>query len=314
MTKPKYISVNGELVPYDEATVHLLSPAVKYGALVFEGLRAYWNSDNEELYVFRLAEHLERFHRTLRAMRFDVRYTDEALTDTVVGLLRANEVRDDVHLRIAAYVEGDGLYDSTGPIGLMCAAYGRRSGTLETKLTRAGVVSWRRIDDASMPPRLKVAANYHNARLGALEAHGHGYDEPIFLTAQGRVAEGAGSCLMLVRDGQLLTPSVTEGILESVTRRTLLGMASELGIEVVERAVDRTELYFCDEAFFCGTGVEILPVVEIDGQPLGAGSGTDDSDRVGEITRQLWTRYHDCVRGVSDENAEWRTAVYEGER
>lgn len=167
MSAPKYISVNRELVPYDEARVHLLAPTVKYGALVFEGLRAYWNAEEEQLHVIKLPEHFARFHKTIKAMRFDARYTDEELTETVLELLRANEVRSDVHLRVAAYVEGSGLYDATGPISLMCAAYGRGSGPLEGKAVSAGVTSWRRIGDAATPPRLKVAANYHNARGSA---------------------------------------------------------------------------------------------------------------------------------------------------
>lgn len=302
MDTPRYISVNNELVPYAEATTHLLTPAVKYGALVFEGLRAYWNADSDELYVFRLAEHFDRFRRTLRAVQFDADYSEDVLIGMVRQVLRANEVRDDVHLRVSAYVEGTGLYDAVGPVSIMCAAYGRASEPLESKLTEAGVVSWRRISDASMPPRLKVAANYHNARLGALEAKGHGYDEPIFLTDAGHIAEGAGSCLMIVRDGQLLTPAVTDGILESVTRRTLIDLARENGIPVVERHVDRTELYFCDEAFFCGTGVEILPMRSVDRAPL--------PEAPGPITRTLWSSYEDVVRGRNAAHCEWLTTVY----
>lgn len=303
MTKPRYVSVNHKLVPYDEAQVHLLSPCVKYGALVFEGLRAYWNEEQKQLFVFRMKDHFARFHSTIRAMRFDVAYTDEQLVDGVVELLRANEVRDDVHLRTAAYVEGDGLYDSTGPISLMCAAYGRRSGPLESKKTTACITSWRRIDDTSMPPRLKVAANYHNARLGSLEAKMNGFDEPIYLTQQGHVAEGAGSCLMIVRDGVLITPSVTQGILESITRRTILDIAVALGIPTDERPVDRTELYFAQEAFLCGTGVEILPIVSIDKLALGDGE-------IGPITQALWQRYEALVRGTTPDGTAFRSAVY----
>ena len=302
MSEPAFIGVNGELVPYAEAKTHLLTPAVKYGALVFEGLRAYWNADAGELYVFRLAEHFERFHRTLKAVRFDTSYSDEQLTGMVQQVLRANEVRDDVHLRVSAYIEGSGLYDATGPVSIMCASYGRASGPLETKLTKAGVVSWRRIGDASMPPRLKVAANYHNARLAALEAKAHGYHEPILLTDNGHVAEGAGSCLMIVRDGILLTPAVTDGILESVTRRTLIELAEAEGIPVAERRIDRTELYFCDEAFFCGTGVEMLPVASVDGQDLPYAPGP--------VTQKLWAAYEAVVRGRTADHPQWRTAIW----
>ena len=169
---PSLIHVDGALVPWDEATVHLLTPCVKYGALVFEGLRAYWNEAQGQLFVFATDAHFARFHHTVRAMRFEAQYETADLTTRVVELLRANEVRSDVHLRVAAYVGGGGLYDATGPISLMAAAYGRASGPLEGKAVSAGVVSWRRIDDASMPPRLKVAANYHNGRLGRARSAG----------------------------------------------------------------------------------------------------------------------------------------------
>lgn len=282
--QPKYIWMNGSLVPFEEAKVHVLTPAMKYGALIFEGLRAYWNAEEEQLYVLKLPEHLARFHHTLRAMRFDASYTDAELSDIVLETLRANKVRSDVHLRLAAYVEGDGLYQSSGPIGLMCAAYGRGSGPLESKVKKAGVTSWRRIHDSAFPPRLKVAANYHNARLGVMEAEANGYDEAIFLTQEGGVAEGGGSCLMVARDGVLVTPSKTEGILESVTRQAILDLAREIGIPCEERRIDRSELYFCTEAFFCGTGVEIAPITSIDRIDVGDG-------KIGPVTRELWAAY-----------------------
>lgn len=303
MNQPDYITINGDLVPYADAKVHVLTPTVKYGALVFEGLRAYWNADHKQLYVLKLAEHLSRFHSTIRAMRFDARYSDAELTQTVLNTLSANTVQSDVHLRLAAYVEGAALYNAKGPISLMCAAYGRGSGALDDKAVSAGVVSWRRIGDTAMPPRLKVAANYHNARLGSLEAEANGYHEAIFLTGAGHLAEGAGSCLMMVRDGVLTTPRRTDGILESVTRRAILDIARALGIETEERAIDRSELYFASEVFFCGTGVEITPVTSVDRIEIGDGT-------VGPVTRRLWSRYEANARGTGAEARDWCTAVY----
>ena len=299
--QPAYIWMNGSLVPYDEAKVHVLTPALKYGALVFEGLRAYWNAEQEQLYVLKLPQHLARFHLTIRAMRFDASYTDAELTGIVLETLRCNKVKSDVHLRIAAYVEGSGLYESAGPIGLMCAAYGRGSGPLESKTVTAGVTSWRRIHDSAFPPRLKVAANYHNARLGVMEAQANGYDEAIFLTQAGSVAEGGGSCFAMVRDGILVTPSKTEGILESVTRQAILDLACEMDIPCEERRIDRSELYFCEEAFFCGTGVEIAPITSIDRIDVGTGE-------IGPITRKLWAAYEARARGASE---AWVTPIYE---
>lgn len=298
--QPEYIWMNGSLVPYEEAKVHVLTPAMKYGALVFEGLRAYWNAQEEQLYVLKLPEHLARFHLTMRAMRFDASYSDAELTDIVLETLRANKIKSDVHLRVAAYVDGGGLYQAPGPIGLMCAAYGRGSGPLESKAKTAGVTSWRRIHDSAFPPRLKVAANYHNARLGVMEAEANGYDEALFLTQAGSVAEGGGSCFGMVRDGKLVTPSKTEGILESVTRQAIIDLARQMGIPCEERRVDRSELYFCTEAFFCGTGVEIAPITSIDRIDVGNGE-------IGPVTRKLWDVYETRARGGAQ---DWVTPVY----
>ena len=303
MPTPRYIHLNGRLVPWDDARIHVMTPCVKYGALVFEGLRAYWNDDERQLFVLKLGEHLRRFHQTVRVLRFDGTWSDDALTRGLIELLQANEVRQDVHMRISAWVDGDGLYDSTGPCGLMMAAYGRGSGALGEKVVTAGVTSWRRIDDTGMPPRLKVAANYHNSRLGTLEVRSNGYDEAIFLTQGGKVTEGAGACLVVVRDGVALTPPVTDGILESVTRRAVLGLLGELGIPTAERSIDRTELYFADEAFFCGTGVELQPIAAVDGLALGHAAP-------GPVTQALWHRYEAIVRGRVGDHANWRLAVY----
>ena len=303
MPMPRYIHLNGSLVPWDDARIHVMTPCVKYGALVFEGLRSYWNEDEGQLYVLKLGEHLRRFHQTLRVVRFDGNWSDETLTEGLIELVRANEVRQDVHMRIAAWVDGDGLYDSTGPCGLMMAAYGRGSGALEKKVATAGVTSWRRINDTAMPPRLKVAANYHNGRLGILEARANGYREAIFLTPDGKLAEGAGACLFVVRDGVAMTPPVTDGILESVTRRAVLGLLDELGVPTAQRSIDRTELYFAEEAFFCGTGVEIQPISAVDGLELGCPAP-------GPVTRALWDRYEAVARGRVPDHDDWRLAVY----
>lgn len=304
MSLPRYVIINNNLVPYEEATVHLLTPAVKYGGVVFEGLRAYWNADKKQLYLFRLKDHLERFRSTLKIMQFNISCTPEEIHDMAIRVLRENEIRHDVHLRIAAYMEGTGRFDTTEPVSVMCAAYGRASGPLQDKMTSAGVVSWRRIDDTAMPPRLKVSANYHNARLGTLEAKGNGYDEALFLTRDGHVTESGGACFMMIRDDVLTTPAVTDSILESITRRTILDIASNMGARISERAIDRTELYFCQEAFLCGTGAEIKPIVSIDRQPVGNGD-------VGEMTSRLWNAYEALVRGMTAEGAGHRLAIYD---
>jgi branched-chain amino acid aminotransferase len=174
---------------------------------------------------------------------------------------------------------------------------------LSGKVVRARVSSWRRISDDIMPPRVKNISNYRNGQLAAMEAQLDGYDQAILLNVQGKVAEAPGACLMLVRDGKLVTPDITQSILESITRDTLLRLArDELGLVIEERPVDRTELYVADEVFLCGTAAEITPIGEIDRYPIGDG-------HPGPVTRALERLYHDIVRGIDPRRAEWRTPV-----
>lgn len=307
MPASKYIMMDGELVPSAEAKIHVYTPAVRFGAHVFEGIRAYWNNEHEELYVFRLREHLERLRQGMKIMRYDTVATVEEMTDQVLETIRANEYRGDVGIRLSAYVAGEGFIDATGPVSLMVGVEPGAAKSLADKASRGSVSSWRRIDDNAMPPRLKCAANYQNSRLGLLDVRNDGHDEPIFLTQEGKVAEGAGACLMMVRDGQPITSPITAGILESVTRDTMFWMFEEhFGKPVEERAVDRTELYVADELFLCGSAYEVMPLTTVDGLPVGDGE-------VGEITTKVWQTYDGVVRGTLPDHPAWRTPVYGGQ-
>ena len=297
------IWMNGELVPQSAAVLPVNSAAVFYATNVFEGLRAYWNADDEEVYCFRLAEHFSRFRESMKMMRFTVPYSDEQLYDAVRLVLTGNEVREDIHMHMVAYVLGTGL-DATGPTGLYINPR-RRPGIDEGTGVRCCVSSWARTSDNAIPIRLKSGANYQNGRLATLQALADGYDQPIFLNKDGHVAEGTGATFFMVRKGRLVTPPVTADILESITRTTLIDPICPelLGMGVVEREIDRTELYVADEAFFCGSGYEITPIVSIDRFPLGDGE-------VGPITRRLQRAYMDIVRGVDKRFPEWRTPTY----
>jgi branched-chain amino acid aminotransferase len=296
------IHFDGALIPEREAKVHVLSGAVKYGATVFEGICAYSGTDGG-LGVFRLPEHVRRMREGMRLMRFEHDWSEEHLAGVVLQVLRANELTEDAHVRLSAYVLNEGFLDATAPVALGCLAVRRHPKALEEKSVRAQVSSWRRIDDQTMPPRLKCAANYHNGRLATIQARAEGYDEAILLTAAGKVAESAGACIVAVRDGVVLTPTVTGGILESVTRATLIELCEkELDTEVRERDIDRTELYGCDEAFLCGSGYEITPIVSVDGLALGAGG-------VGPVTRAIFEAYDAATRGAMPGYARWLTPV-----
>jgi branched-chain amino acid aminotransferase len=296
------IWMNGKLVPQAEAVLPVNSAAVFYATNCFEGLRAYWNAADGELYAFRLAEHFARLRESMKMMRFTVPYSDVDLYDAVREVLRGNEVQEDVHMHLVAYVGGAGL-DSTSPTGLYINPR-RRGRIIEGAGLRCCVTSWQRTSDNAIPIRLKSGSNYQNGRLATLQAKADGYDAPIFLNQHGTVAEGSGATFFMIRRGQLVTPPLTSDILESITRATLIeSVAPALGMEVVERHIARTELYVADEAFFCGSGYEITPILSVDRFNLGSGG-------VGPITQRLLTTYMDVVRGVDKRFPEWRTPIY----
>jgi branched-chain amino acid aminotransferase len=296
------IWMNGKLVPQAEAVLPVNSAAVFYATNVFEGLRAYWNEEEEQLYSFRLDEHFTRLRESMKMMRFTVPYSDADLRAAVHEVLAGNQVREDIHMHLVAYVVGVGM-EATSPTGLYINP--RRRGRMTEEGLRCCVSSWARTNDNAIPIRLKCGANYQNGRLALLQAKADNYDAPIFLNQQGKVAEGTGATFFMVRKGKLVTPSISSDILESITRTTLIESICPdmLGIEAVEREIDRTELYVAEEAFFCGSGYEITPIVSIDRFPLGTG-------QVGPITQKLLSAYMNVVRGVDKRYPEWRTPVY----
>ena len=294
------IWMNGKVVPGEQAVLPVNSAAVFYATNCFEGLRAYWNADDGEMYGFRLAEHFARLRESMKMMRFSVPYSDVDLYEAVREVITANEVREDIHMHLVAYVLGTGL-DATTPTGLYINP--RRRPSAPTGL-RCCVSSWRRTHDNAIPIRLKSGSNYQNGRLATLQAKADGYDSPILLNQSGTVAEGTGATFFMVRRGVLLTPPLTADILESITRTTLLSdVIPDLRLEVQEREIARTELYVADEAFFCGSGYEITPILSVDRLPLGNGE-------VGPITKKLSKAYMDLVRGIDKRHSEWRTPVY----
>lgn len=307
-TRAQFIFQNGEIIPFGEAKVHPLNTAMKYAASIYDAWRGYWNPEQGELYLFRLREHLERLRRSAKMVQIQCPYSIEEMLSSQLALIRANGLREDIHCRIILYVDApDGGLYSNAPIGaVMAASPMGRYFKEESHGLHCCVSSWRRISDEVMPPRIKAAANYHNSRLAGLEAKQNGYDDAILLDRDGKVTEGPGYTLLLVRDGIPITPSVTSGILEGVTRDTLLALIPEvLSRRVVEREVDRTELYVADEAFFCGSGAEITPILSIDRRPVGNGSP-------GPLTKVIRDSYFALVRGNRETHREWLLPVYGG--
>ena len=303
---PTYLWWNGEQVKWDDATVHVTALGWSTVGAVFEGIRAYWNEDEEELYVFRLPEHMKRFDQSMKMVRLDTAWNESQLIDSILELLRANDIREDTYIRPMAYRGGDGKSGFSGIGGgceILINTRSNPSHLLSGKSLSACISSWTRISDNVMPPRIKNISNYRNGQLAGMEASQNGYDIALLLNNQGKVAEGGGSCVMMVRDGKLITPDTTQSILESITREAIIELArDEMGLEVVERAVERTELYICEEVFMCGTAFEITPINSVDKYTVGDGE-------IGPITRRLEELLNDSFRGTSGMRPEWRTPV-----
>ncbi len=303
---PEYLWINGEQQRWEDATVHVAELGWSTIGAVFEGIRGYWNAEEEMLYVFRLQEHLERLMRSMKLVRLPIHYSVEELTKATVDLLQANDVRDDVYIFPLAYTKDSytSRYDRPEVDSSIHILTRPMPSHLDSGMEMsAKVSSWRRISEDVMPPRVKNLSNYRNGQLARMESLLDGYDTSIILNSVGKVAEAPGACVMLIRDGKLITPDLTSSVLESITRDALIVLAREsLGLEVEERPVDRTELYLADEVFLCGTAAEISPVVSVDKYPVGTGS-------TGPVTRQLEKIFDDALRGHEMDYAHWRTPV-----
>jgi len=304
MAKPRLLNMCGKIVPYEDARVHVLSTAMKYAASVYEAMRAYWSDADQQLYVFRPREHLRRLERSAKIARIPLPADAARLERETLEIIRANELREDLHVRLIVFVDtDDGGLASREPVGYVIAPI-PTTRYFETAGLHVGVSSWHRTADNAIPARVKAAANYQNSRLALLQAKTDGYDDAIMLNQDGSVAEGPGYTLFLVTEDRPMTPSVTSNILEGVTRATLLTLFPEsLGVSVEQREIDRTELYVADEAFFAGTAAEVTPILSIDRRPVGEGV-------MGPLTAKVRDAYFHAVRDGSAPHPEWRIPVY----
>lgn len=302
--EPRYLHFGGHLVPYADARLHVLSTTVKYGIGVFEGLRAYWNNTHGELYCFRLEEHLSRLRDSLHLMEIDPPKNIDGLAGDLIELIRANGFRENLHLRVQIFVAADdGTPASSGPSVVSMAAMPMNNYFGQPAL-EACVSSWARISDRAVPPRIKAMGNYQNSRLALLEARRNGYGGALLLTEDGRLSEGPGYNVFIVRNGVIATPRLVDAILQGVTRDSVIRLASEdLGLSVEERPIDRTELYLADEVFVCGSAAEVSAVTSIDRRPVGLGSA-------GKITAALQSAYSEVVRHERRLDLDWTRPVY----
>ncbi len=301
----RYIWYKGEIINVNDAKINILAPTAQFGLNVFEGIPCYWNDDEKQLYGFRLDDHYDRLLRSARLLQIDCPYTKDELKKAFADVIKANEYDENLSVRQTLFVDGFGSWGSADPVDMFVAPIprGRTSAEYNKKGLHCCVTSWRRISDTTLSPRIKCGANYVNSRVGQREALRNGYDTCIFLNDAGKVAEGPGSCFFMVVNGKLITPRLTDSVLESITRDTVIQLAKQLGIAVEERTVDRTELYTCDEAFLCGSAMEITPVLSVDRYTVGNGE-------TGEMTASLHRAYLDAAMGKSENLKEWVTPIY----
>ena len=295
----------GEILNINDAKINVLAPTSQFGLNVFEGIPCYWNDEEKQLYAFRLDEHYDRLIRSAKLIQIANPYSKDELKKALVDVVKANEYDENLSVRQTLFVDGFGSWGSEGPVEMFVAPIprGRTSAEYNKKGLNVCVTSWRRISDETLSPRIKCGANYINSRVGQREALRNGYDTCLFLNEAGKVAEGPGSCFFIIKNGKVITPMLTDSVLESITRDTVIQIAKARGYEVVERTIDRTELYTCDEALLCGSAMEMTPVLSIDKYVIGTGD-------TGIITKELHLAYLDAVRGKLEEFKDWVTPIY----
>ena len=296
----------GQIVPIEEAQVSVMTHALHYGTAVFEGIRGNWNEEQGKLYVFRMAEHYDRLLQGCRMMLMDIPYTTEDLCAITIDLLQSCGYKQDLYIRPLAYksqelVANLKLQELDSDFTLIAVPFGayiEAEGAIHCTTS-----SWRRIDDTIIPPRVKISGHYVNSILAKTEATLAGFDEAIMLTLGGDVSEGSGENLFLIANGQIFTPPVADNNLTGITRDSAMTLArEELGIEVVERNIRRSELYLADEVFLTGTAAHITPVGSLDRRPIGDGG-------VGPITRKISDVYVDLIKGGNPKYRDWCTDI-----
>jgi branched-chain amino acid aminotransferase len=301
-----FVYQNGNFIPWSDARVHVFSPVVKYGAAVFEGIRGYWSDKRQRMLLFRLRDHLERMEISQRILRFDTVVSADEMEEAVVELVRRNRFKESVHIRPMAYLGGDGEASARGPVESVITAIRRGTPKIKETGCRAQISSWERLSDRVMPGRAKAVGNYNNSRLAGIQAKVDGYDTALLLNRAGKIAEGPSMCFFMIRNGVPITSSITSDILESITRDTVITLLEdEFGLKTEQREIDRSELFMAEEAFFCGTGWEVTPVINVDGAPIGNGE-------VGPIVKRLQQAYFETVTGIGDDPRGWLTSVETG--
>jgi branched-chain amino acid aminotransferase len=307
VTLPHFAYFEGKIVPYAEAKVGVMTHALNYGTGAFGGIRGYWNPDEEQLFVFRPHDHFIRLLNSAKLLCSQLQLTPDGLTEITRELLRREGYREDCYIRPLIYkadeIIGVKLHDMRDELTVFAVPFARYMDHDDD--AHVTFSSWRRVDDNAIPARGKICGAYVNSALIKTDAVLAGFDEALVLIREGHVSEASAMNVFMVRDGVMITPPVTDNILEGITRRTVITLAREdLGLEVVERSIDRTEVYLCDEFLLCGTAAQVTAVTRVDHRPVGSG-------RMGPITTSLRQLYDDAVRGRSPKHRSWVEPVYQ---
>lgn len=299
----------GEFIPLEEAKISILTQALHYGTAVFEGIRGYWDVDSRDIYFFRMREHYERMKRNCKLLKITIPLALSEMCDFTAELVQRNKFTENVYIRPLAYKSAKSIGVKLTPdddFFIIAVPFGDYLDT--QRGLSVCTSSWRRTEDNAIPCRGKISGGYVNCALAADEAHSSGFDEAVMLSESGHVSEGPGFNIFMVRNHKLVTPSETENILEGITRDSVIRLAEEeLHIKVEVRKIDRSELYVCDELFFCGTAAQISPITSVDRRIVGTGE-------IGMVTRELQRMYHAVVVNKFPKYAEWCTPAYHYQR
>lgn len=296
-----YAYFQGKIVPLSEAKIGVMTHAFNYGTAVFEGIRGNWNPDDQTTYLFRLREHFERLGQSSKILTLQMHQTVDQLCEIAVELVERSGFTEDVYLRPMVYLSSEQLGVRLHNLESDTLIFLTPFPAYLPEVARCHTSTWRRVQDTGIPPRAKVTGIYVNSALAKTEANANGFDEAIMLNENGHVSEGSGENIFMVRDGKLITPTPADNVLEGITAKSVIELATnELGVEFVQREIDRTELYIADEVFMTGTAAHLTPVVEVDRRSVGTG-------RPGPITSKLSELFYDCIRGKSEKYQNWCT-------
>lgn len=304
---PNYAYFNGKIVPYSEAKVGVMNHSLNYGTAAFGGVRGYWNEKEEELFIFRVEDHFKRFMQSASLLLMNIEESIDDLIKITTDLLQKEGHRQDVYIRPLVYksdeIIGVKLHDLNTGLTMFSVPFDKYvSNDTSAHVTFS---SWRRIDDNMIPARGKISGAYVNTALIKTDALRAGFDEALVLSVDGHLSEGSAENVFMVRDGAIHTPQVTDNILEGITRRSIIEIArEELGLEVVERTIDRTEVFVCEEFFMTGTAAQVTAVTMVDNRPIADG-------KMGPITSQLRDLFLEIVRGNAKKYRHWNTPVYD---